>query len=92
MSRTKKCAPKILAYRVVIEADPQGGFVATVPALPGCVTDGDTYEETLYYIQEAITGYLEALQKLGEPIPTEPELPAGYPQSQLISVPFHEGT
>jgi len=60
-------------YTVVIhpgEAD-EGGFWADVPALKGCHTQGDTYEETIANAREAIAGYLQMLMKLGEAIPVE---------------------
>jgi len=60
------------AFTVHVEPAGDGGFVATVPALAGCVTQGDGFEQTLERAQEAIQGYLEALHKAGEPIPVEP--------------------
>jgi predicted RNase H-like HicB family nuclease len=56
-------------YRVVIEQDEDGMFVAEVPALPGCISQGNTREEALGNIQEAITVYLESLKAHNEPIP-----------------------
>ena len=65
--------PRLRTYRVVLEwddEDPENpGWVVTVPALPGCVTQGDTVAQALERVQEAIAGYLEALAKYGEPIP-----------------------
>jgi antitoxin HicB len=58
-------------YTVHIEEAEEGGFFVTVPALPGCVTQGDTYEEAVAMAQEVIEGFLEALSKAGEPIPKE---------------------
>jgi predicted RNase H-like HicB family nuclease len=49
-------------YKVLYEADPDGGFVATVPDLPGCCSQGDTLEETKLNIAEAIELYLETLE------------------------------
>jgi predicted RNase H-like HicB family nuclease len=49
----------------------EGGFWAEVPTLPGCNSQGETYEETLDNTKDAIRGYLQMLVKLGEPIPTE---------------------
>jgi len=60
-------------YTIHIEPADEGGFVVTVPALAGCVTEGDTYEQAIANAHEAIEGFLEALTKAGEPIPTEPE-------------------
>jgi predicted RNase H-like HicB family nuclease len=56
-------------YRVFIEQDEDGMFVAEVPALPGCISQGNTREEALGNIQEAITVYLESLKAHNEPIP-----------------------
>jgi antitoxin HicB len=60
-------------YTVHIEPAEEGGYNVFVPALPGCVTEGATYEEALAMAREAIEGHLEALAKVGAPIPTEPE-------------------
>ena len=62
-----------VTYSVNIEGDEEGGFIATVPALPGCMTQGETYEETLQKAEECIEGFLEALIKAGGPIPSDPE-------------------
>lgn len=56
-------------YRVLIEEDEDGVFVAEVPALPGCVSQGDTRAEALQNAREAIEGYLESLKAHDEPIP-----------------------
>ncbi len=48
-----------MKLRVVLEPSDEGGFTATVPALPGCISEGDTREEALANIQEAIQLYLE---------------------------------
>lgn len=57
-------------FKVVLEWDEEsGGYTVTVPALPGCITEGDTLEEALRNAEEAITGYLEALKIQGRPIP-----------------------
>ena len=63
---------KTYAYTVHIEPAEEGGFVVSVPALPGCVTQGESYEEAMAMAREAIEGFLEALVKVGEPIPEEP--------------------
>jgi len=49
----------------------EGGYTVTVPALPGCISEGDTLEEAKVNIKEAIQGYIEALQMDGLPIPAE---------------------
>jgi predicted RNase H-like HicB family nuclease len=58
-----------MKYRVLIEQDDDGFFVAEVPALPGCVSQGETRQETLANIREAIAGYLESLEHHQEPVP-----------------------
>lgn len=62
---------KILNFTVVMTPDVTGGYVVTCPALPGLVTEGGTLEEARSMGADAIRGYLESLQKDGEPIPTD---------------------
>ncbi|MGA2053113.1 MAG: type II toxin-antitoxin system HicB family antitoxin [Opitutales bacterium] len=61
---------KQYTYTVRIE-EQDGGFLVEVPALQGCHTWGKTYEEAVANAEEAIQAYLEALSKLGKPIPIE---------------------
>lgn len=58
-----------MKYRVFIERDEDGVFVARVPALPGCLSQGSTREEVVKNIAEAIALYLESLEAHNEPIP-----------------------
>jgi predicted RNase H-like HicB family nuclease len=58
-----------MKYRILIEQDEDGVFVAECPALPGCISQGKTREEALGNIQDAVKGYLESLEKHNEPIP-----------------------
>ena len=58
-------------YTVVYEPAEEGGYVVTIPALPGLVTEGDTLEEARGMAKDAIRGYLESLRKHGETIPIE---------------------
>jgi antitoxin HicB len=58
-------------YTAVFDPDGKGGYTVTVPALPGLVTEGDTFEEAKAMVEEAIVGYLESLRKHGEAIPIE---------------------
>jgi predicted RNase H-like HicB family nuclease len=60
---------RAMKYRVLVEPDEDGVFVAEVPALPGCVTQGATREEALENAREAIAAYLESLEAHDEPIP-----------------------
>ena len=57
-------------FTVLFEPAEEGGYVATCPALPGLVTEGDTLDEARAMVQDAIRGYLESLRKDGlEPPP-----------------------
>jgi len=58
-----------MKYRVLIEQDEDGVFVATCPSLPGCVSQGQTRAEARENIREAVAGYLKSLEQHGEPIP-----------------------
>lgn len=58
-------------FRVILEPNELGGYTAIVPLLPGCISEGDTREEALANIKEAIELYIESLRVDGEPIPTE---------------------
>jgi predicted RNase H-like HicB family nuclease len=60
-----------MRYTVVLEHEEDGGYVASVPALPGCVSEGDTREEALTNIREAIDLYIEDCRDAGDPIPPE---------------------
>lgn len=51
-----------MKLHIIIEKDETGYFVAEVPALPGCLSQGKTYEEALANIQEAIEGWLEVME------------------------------
>lgn len=60
-------------FAVVLTPDPDdGGYVVTVPALPGCITEGDTYEEALQNARDAIALYLEYMRDKGETIDEVP--------------------
>jgi len=58
-----------IRFRILIEQDEDGIFVAECPNLPGCISQGKTREEALENIKDAIKGYLESLEKHKEPIP-----------------------
>jgi antitoxin HicB len=58
-----------MRFRVIIEPDEDGVFIAECPALPGCVSQGKTRDEAMANIRDAIEGYLASLKKHGEPIP-----------------------
>ncbi len=58
-----------MKFRVLIEQDEDGLFVATCPTLPGCVSQGTTRKEARENIADAISGYLASLRQHDEPIP-----------------------
>jgi predicted RNase H-like HicB family nuclease len=60
-----------MRYTVVLEAEADGGYVASVPALPGCVSQGGSRAEALVNIREAIELYIEDSRAAGVPVPTE---------------------
>lgn len=68
---TKKISQKILKYTAIFEPAEEGGYTVSVPALPGCVTEGDTFEEAVEMVKDAMEGYLAVLKEEGEDIPEE---------------------
>ena len=60
-----------MRYTVVLEQEQDGGFVACVPTLAGCVSQGDTRAEALGNIREAIELYLADCREAGDPVPSE---------------------
>jgi len=56
-------------YRVLIQQDEDGVFVAICPSLPGCVSQGRTRAEAQANIREAISLYIKSLKQHGEPVP-----------------------
>jgi antitoxin HicB len=69
MVQREKVTARRLTYTVVFEPAEEGGYTVTVPALPGCITEGDTLEAARAMAEEAILGYLESLEKDGVAIP-----------------------
>ncbi|MGC2529470.1 MAG: type II toxin-antitoxin system HicB family antitoxin [Candidatus Acidiferrum sp.] len=60
-------------FNLVLRPEPEGGFTAMVPVLPGCVTYGRTLSEAKSMAKDAISAYIESLKKHNEPIPTDDE-------------------
>lgn len=58
-----------MRFRVIVQPDEDGVFVAECPTLPGCISQSATQQEALTNIQDAISGYLASLKKHGEPAP-----------------------
>jgi len=61
----------VMRYTVVLESEADGGYVASVPALPGCVSQGNSRADALANIREAIELYIEDCREAGDPVPTE---------------------
>jgi predicted RNase H-like HicB family nuclease len=60
---------KELNFTVVFEEAEEGGYIARVPSLPGCMTQGETLKEAESMVREAIVAYCASLKKRGEPVP-----------------------
>lgn len=60
-----------MGYTVILEKEPDGEYVAVVPALPGCVSQGATRQEVMANVREAIELYIEDCIDAGDPIPNE---------------------
>lgn len=71
IDKTKNLKEKILHYTALFTPAEEGGFVVEVPALPGCVTEGDTVEEAKENVKEAIELYLETLSERGIEAPED---------------------
>ena len=61
---------KILSYGILLKREPEGGYTVIVPSLPGCVTYGDTIDESIKMARVAIELYIKSLVEHGEEIPT----------------------
>jgi antitoxin HicB len=72
----------VRTYTIVVEPEEAGGYLVTVPALPGCFTQGQTLEECRQRAAEAIEVHIAGLQADGEPIPEE----VGTPQLFTVTV------
>ena len=70
-------------YTIILHPDAEeGGYTVTVPALPGCITQGETLEEAIAMAKDAIRLHIESLIAEGEPVPEEHE----HPQAIIIDV------
>ena len=58
-----------MRFRIIIEQDEDGVFVAECPSLPGCISQGKTRKDAIANIKDAMEGYLESLKKHNDPIP-----------------------
>jgi antitoxin HicB len=62
---------KQLTYRIILNSEPEGGYTASVPSLPGCITYGNDIEHAIEMAKEAIEGYLLILKEQGKDIPDD---------------------
>lgn len=58
-----------MKFRILLEQDEDGVYIAQCPILPGCVSQGKTRNDALENIRDAIKGYMDSLEKHNEPIP-----------------------
>ncbi|MGC9445358.1 MAG: type II toxin-antitoxin system HicB family antitoxin [Candidatus Methanospirareceae archaeon] len=75
-----------MEYTVMIHRAEEGGYWAEVPALPGCFSQGETIEETMSNIKEAIAAHLLALQEERDAIPIEEDLVIGRVKVEVAGV------
>jgi len=75
-----------MEYTVLIHRAEEGGFWAEVPTLPGCYSQGETIEETMSNIKEAIEAHLLALRDEKEEMPTEEEFIIGRVKVEVAAV------
>lgn len=61
----------MLHYKILLNPAKEDGYTVTVPALPGCITEGDTIEEAIAMAKEAINLYIEELKNRNETIPDD---------------------
>jgi predicted RNase H-like HicB family nuclease len=64
-------AMRLVNYRILFREEPEGGYTVIVPALPGCVTFGETVDEAIAMAREAVEVYIESLREKGEEVPAE---------------------
>lgn len=65
---------KTYNFRIMLRKEPEGGYTAFVPSLPGCVTYGETIDEAIEMAREAVELYIESLVEHNEPVPSEEEV------------------
>ena len=66
-----------MRYRILLESQEEGGFTVTVPALPGCISEGETKKEALANIKDAIKGWLTCYYR---------KIRREHPQAELLDV------
>ena len=71
----------------VIKPAEEGGFYAYCPLLSGCVTQGETYAETVANIEDAIKAYVEVMIEVGDPVPREALIEKSYVLDVPVTLP-----
>lgn len=79
---------KVKNYSVVLKSEPEGGYTAIIPSLPGCVTYGKTVEEAKNMAKDAVESYLFSLDKHNDEIPEEQNVFLTSISVQNINFPF----
>ena len=69
MKKTLRGEPREVRYRIILTPAEEGGFTVTVPALPCCVSEGDSRREAIRNIKEAIRGHIRVARAHGDPVP-----------------------
>ncbi len=57
-----------LSFRIVLRPEAEGGYTVNVPSLPGCITYGDTIDESMKMAEDAIRAYIASMKKHGEEV------------------------
>ena len=60
-----------MKFRIILEPDEDGVFVAECPTLPGCISEGATRDVAMANMRDAIQGYIHSLEKQGDPVPMD---------------------
>ncbi len=74
-------------FMAVIKPAEEGGFYAYCPLLPGCVTQGETYAETVANVEDAIKAYVEVMIEVGDPVPREALIEKSYVLDVPVNLP-----
>ncbi len=61
-------------FKVILEPQPEGGYTAFVPELPDVISEGETKEEAVANIKDAIEGYVQTMKEMGWPLPVVEEV------------------
>ena len=67
----RNISKKVLEYTVIFEPAEEGGYIASVPALNSCITQGETFEEAVANVKDAIEGIIAVMEEEGLEIPQE---------------------